>query len=65
MEDEYFVSYNELIDKVVNNNYPLQKLPHKKGGMGLGLKFFNSEMEAKNEAMTKYQGHLNPKNILS
>lgn len=31
MEDEYFVNYNELIDKIVNNNLSLQKYPIKKG----------------------------------
>ena len=31
MEDEYFVNYNELIDKIVNNNLSLQKISHKKG----------------------------------
>ncbi|MGX0020295.1 hypothetical protein ACUXPG_000707 [Staphylococcus hominis] len=65
MEDEYFVNYNELIDKIVIDNLPLQKLSHKKGDMSLGQKFFNSETEAKNEAINKYQGDLNPKNILS
>ena len=29
MEDEYFVNYNELIDKIVNNNLSLQKYPIK------------------------------------
>ena len=65
MEDEYFVNYNELIDKIVNNNLSLQKISHKKGDMSLGQKIFNSETEAKNEAINEYQGYLNPKNILS
>ncbi|HFE5520013.1 TPA: hypothetical protein ACF9J9_002554 [Staphylococcus aureus] len=65
MEDEYFVNYNEIIDKIVNNNLPLQKLAHKKGHKSLGQKTFNSETEAKNEAINKYQGNLNPKKIFS
>ena len=56
MEDEYFVNYNELIDKIVNNNLSLQKISHKKGDMSLGQKIFNSETEAKNEAINEYQG---------
>ena len=38
MEDEYFVNYNELIDKIVNNNLSLQKYPIKRD-MSLGQKF--------------------------
>ncbi|WP_208400572.1 hypothetical protein, partial [Staphylococcus epidermidis] len=59
------VNYNELIDKIVNNNLSLQKISHKKGDMSLGQKIFNSETEAKNEAINEYQGDLNPKNILT
>ena len=55
MEDEYFVNYNELIDKIVNNNLSLQKYPIKRG-YELGTKIFNSETEAKNEAINEYQG---------
>lgn len=33
--------------------------------MSLGQKIFNSETEAKNEAINEYQGDLNPKNILT
>lgn len=65
MEDEYFVSYNDLINNVDNNNNSLQKLPCNSGNKNLGRIIYNNEDEAKNDAKCHFGGSLIAKDILT